>query len=299
MIVTSPPRRGGTRGGSRLQRAMPTELTDEQLSGLVMSPLARCSTAAIDLTSGFRWPPRRPPPGPRPRPRSPCAPCARSVPSASGSRCGTGGPSAGTGSGVGSSRPSVPWRADSGLPAPRSSRCCAPRRRMDQVALYQFHRPDHKVPFAESVGALSELKDQGKIRHIGMSNVSESQLREAERVTAPARREPSPDRAGVAARPVAADPAGSGLGSPEHVAANVAAASIGLTSARRTRSATRPDRREAAASSGLAGRRIAEGQVLISRRCCQSRAQRQTARRYARRTRAGHRVDGWKSGSDR
>jgi pyridoxine 4-dehydrogenase len=58
------------------------------------------------------------------------------------------------------------------------------RLRLDQVALYQFHRPDPKVPFAESVGALSELKDQGKIRHIGVSNVSESQLREAERVTA-------------------------------------------------------------------------------------------------------------------
>jgi pyridoxine 4-dehydrogenase len=58
------------------------------------------------------------------------------------------------------------------------------RLRLDQVALYQLHRPDPKVPFAESVGALSEFKDQGKIRHIGVSNVSESQLREAERVTA-------------------------------------------------------------------------------------------------------------------
>jgi pyridoxine 4-dehydrogenase len=58
------------------------------------------------------------------------------------------------------------------------------RLRLDQIALYQLHRPDPKVPFAESVGALSELKDQGKIRHIGVSNVSESQLREAERVTA-------------------------------------------------------------------------------------------------------------------
>jgi pyridoxine 4-dehydrogenase len=40
------------------------------------------------------------------------------------------------------------------------------------------------VPFAESVGALVELKDQGKIRHIGVSNVSEAQLREAQRLTA-------------------------------------------------------------------------------------------------------------------
>lgn len=52
MIATSPPRRGA-RGGSRPQRATPAELTDEQLSGLVMSPLARCSTAAIDPDRWF------------------------------------------------------------------------------------------------------------------------------------------------------------------------------------------------------------------------------------------------------
>jgi pyridoxine 4-dehydrogenase len=39
------------------------------------------------------------------------------------------------------------------------------------------------VPIAESVGALAELKDEGKIRHIGVSNVTEQQFREAERVT--------------------------------------------------------------------------------------------------------------------
>jgi len=57
------------------------------------------------------------------------------------------------------------------------------RLRLDQIPLYQLHRPDPKVPFAESVGALAELKDQGKIRHIGLSNVSEAQLREAQRLT--------------------------------------------------------------------------------------------------------------------
>jgi pyridoxine 4-dehydrogenase len=57
------------------------------------------------------------------------------------------------------------------------------RLRLDQVPLYQFHRPDPKVPIAESVGALAALRDEGKIRHIGVSNFSESQLREAERVT--------------------------------------------------------------------------------------------------------------------
>jgi aryl-alcohol dehydrogenase-like predicted oxidoreductase len=58
------------------------------------------------------------------------------------------------------------------------------RLRLDRIDLYQFHRPDPKVPIAESIGALAELKDEGKIRHVGVSNVSEDQLREAERVTA-------------------------------------------------------------------------------------------------------------------
>jgi pyridoxine 4-dehydrogenase len=57
------------------------------------------------------------------------------------------------------------------------------RLRLDQIPLYQFHRPDPQVPLAESLGALAELKDEGKIRHIGVSNVSEAQFLEAERVT--------------------------------------------------------------------------------------------------------------------
>jgi len=54
---------------------------------------------------------------------------------------------------------------------------------LDQIALYQLHRPDPKVPLEDSVGALVELKQQGKIRHIGLSNVSEAELRRARRVT--------------------------------------------------------------------------------------------------------------------
>jgi aryl-alcohol dehydrogenase-like predicted oxidoreductase len=57
------------------------------------------------------------------------------------------------------------------------------RLKLDQIPLYQLHRPDPKVPYTESVGALAELKDEGKIRHIGISNVTESQLREAQRLT--------------------------------------------------------------------------------------------------------------------
>jgi pyridoxine 4-dehydrogenase len=58
------------------------------------------------------------------------------------------------------------------------------RLRLEQIPLYQFHRPDPNVPIAESIGALAELKEQGKIRHIGICNVTEPQLREAQQVTA-------------------------------------------------------------------------------------------------------------------
>ena len=57
------------------------------------------------------------------------------------------------------------------------------RLRLDQIPLYQFHRPDPRVPLADSLGALVQLKDEGKIRHIGVSNVSEAQLRAAQQLT--------------------------------------------------------------------------------------------------------------------
>jgi pyridoxine 4-dehydrogenase len=56
------------------------------------------------------------------------------------------------------------------------------RLKLDQIALYQLHRPDPDVPLAESIGALVELKNEGKIRHIGVSNVSEHQLAEAQKL---------------------------------------------------------------------------------------------------------------------
>src|SRR3984893_5894390 len=52
----------------------------------------------------------------------------------------------------------------------------------EQIPLYQFHRPDPAVPLAYSIGAIAELKNEGKIRHVGISNVSESQLREAQQI---------------------------------------------------------------------------------------------------------------------
>ncbi|MER7279496.1 aldo/keto reductase [Dactylosporangium sp. NPDC000244] len=55
--------------------------------------------------------------------------------------------------------------------------------RVDTITLYQFHRADPRVPLEESVGAIAELKAEGKIRHIGVSNFSEEQLRAAQRIT--------------------------------------------------------------------------------------------------------------------
>jgi aryl-alcohol dehydrogenase-like predicted oxidoreductase len=50
---------------------------------------------------------------------------------------------------------------------------------VDRIDLYQLHAPDPDVPYAESVGALKELQDEGKVRHVGVSNVSAEQLDEA------------------------------------------------------------------------------------------------------------------------
>lgn len=56
------------------------------------------------------------------------------------------------------------------------------RLRLERIDLYQFHAPDPKVPFAESVGTLAELQRAGKIRHLGVSNVTVEQLNEARRI---------------------------------------------------------------------------------------------------------------------
>ena len=53
------------------------------------------------------------------------------------------------------------------------------RLRMERIDLYQLHRPDPKVPFADSVGTLAALRAEGKIRHVGLSNVTVAQIGEA------------------------------------------------------------------------------------------------------------------------
>jgi len=54
------------------------------------------------------------------------------------------------------------------------------RLKLDRIFLYQFHRPDPSVPFEESVGALAELQLEGKIAHVGLSNVTVDELRRAQ-----------------------------------------------------------------------------------------------------------------------
>lgn len=56
------------------------------------------------------------------------------------------------------------------------------RLRVERIDIYQFHRPDPKVPFEDSLGTLADLRKQGKIRHIGLSNVTTGQLAQARKI---------------------------------------------------------------------------------------------------------------------
>ena len=65
-------------------------------------------------------------------------------------------------------------------------RACADslkRLRVECVELYQLHAVDHRVPIEDSIGTLADLQREGKIRHIGVSNVSERELARARAVT--------------------------------------------------------------------------------------------------------------------
>jgi len=53
------------------------------------------------------------------------------------------------------------------------------RLRLDRIDLYQLHSPDPKVPYEDSVGAMKELQDEGKVKHVGISNVSVEELEQA------------------------------------------------------------------------------------------------------------------------
>ena len=67
----------------------------------------------------------------------------------------------------------------------RLKECCEGslrRLRLERIDLYQLHSPDPRVPLEDSLGALKELQDEGKIRHIGVSNVSREELERARAV---------------------------------------------------------------------------------------------------------------------
>ena len=76
------------------------------------------------------------------------------------------------------------WGID-GSPEHLREACEASLRRLglERIDLYQLHGVDPKIPIEESVGALAELQSEGKIRHIGVSNVDESELERAQGVT--------------------------------------------------------------------------------------------------------------------
>src|SRR3954453_18502473 len=67
----------------------------------------------------------------------------------------------------------------------RLKECCEGslrRLKLDRIDLYQLHAPDPKVPYEDSMGALRELQEEGKVRHIGVSNTSPEDLQRAREV---------------------------------------------------------------------------------------------------------------------
>jgi pyridoxine 4-dehydrogenase len=75
------------------------------------------------------------------------------------------------------------WEPD-GRPEHIRASCNGTMKRLqvDHIDLYQFHRPDPKVPIEESMGAMLDLQQEGKVRHIGVSNVDRDQLDRARAV---------------------------------------------------------------------------------------------------------------------
>jgi aryl-alcohol dehydrogenase-like predicted oxidoreductase len=80
----------------------------------------------------------------------------------------------------GLTRPGGRWERD-GRPAHLKRACERSLKALgvDRIDLYQFHGPDASVPFADSVAAFAELQREGKVRWVGLSNVSTDQIRAA------------------------------------------------------------------------------------------------------------------------
>lgn len=56
------------------------------------------------------------------------------------------------------------------------------RLKVDTIDLYQFHRPDPEVTFEDSVGEIAKMRDEGKVKHVGLSNVTTAQLVSAQEI---------------------------------------------------------------------------------------------------------------------
>jgi len=56
------------------------------------------------------------------------------------------------------------------------------RLKLERIDLYQLHAPDPKVPFEDQVGALADFQRAGKVRHVGLSNVTVSELEQARKI---------------------------------------------------------------------------------------------------------------------
>jgi aryl-alcohol dehydrogenase-like predicted oxidoreductase len=75
------------------------------------------------------------------------------------------------------------WAAD-GRPE-RLKHCCEDslrRLKLERIDLYQLHAVDSKVPIEDSIGALAELCEEGKVRHVGVCNVSAEELDRARQI---------------------------------------------------------------------------------------------------------------------
>jgi aryl-alcohol dehydrogenase-like predicted oxidoreductase len=81
-------------------------------------------------------------------------------------------------------RPAGRWEQDAS-PAQLRAACERSLQALgvDRIDLYQLHAPDPRVPFADSIGALARLREEGKIRWVGLSNVTVPQIREAQGIT--------------------------------------------------------------------------------------------------------------------
>jgi aryl-alcohol dehydrogenase-like predicted oxidoreductase len=83
----------------------------------------------------------------------------------------------------GMTRPGGRWE-DDGRPQHLKVACARSLKALgvERIDLYQFHAPDRAVPFTDSVGAIAELQSEGKVRWVGLSNVSVAEIRTAQAI---------------------------------------------------------------------------------------------------------------------